>query len=238
MTSNTEIEGPQPSPERVAARAIVLSAVTCRGSIEKDANERGAEKLRKSTVDWLYRIGADREMESQELALLSTPLGELEKKRARDATWVSEGLVVLAWALRRAPLPVFHVECEPSDVANAIGFLADRGDTILANPQLREANEITVEWEKYLTLHWRLRQFSIEPGIMDLVAYVSSCEWGPLRLNDIGLCDGDLAVEGVRIDRLEYFEFRRVLSLVQERHRAFNWLRGWDPVYSEVTTDT
>lgn len=227
-----------PTPARVAARAIVLSAVACRALIDKDAEKPGAEQLRKDVVGWLARIGVVGELEQSEAALLSTPLGELDKKTAVDATWSAEGMVVLAWVLGCASLPAFYRECEPSDVANAMGFLGERKTTVLRRPVLRDSGDISVAEETYLTLHWRLRQFSNDPGPMDFAAYVSSCNWGPLRLDQLELCEGDLAVEGVRIDRLDYRVFRRTLSIVQERHRAFNWLIGWDSVYSQVTTDT
>ncbi len=216
----------------------MLSAVSCRALIEKDAEKPGAEQLRKDVVEWLTRIGVADEMEQSEAALLSTPLGKLDKKATVDATWSSEGMVVLAWVLGCASLPTFYTECEPSDVANAMGFLGDREATVLRRRELRDSGEISVAEETYLTLHWRLRQFSNEPSPMDLAAYVESCKWGPLRLDQLELCEGDLAVQGVRIDRLDYAAFRRTLSIVQERHRAFNWLIGWDSVYSQVTTDT
>jgi hypothetical protein len=227
-----------PTPDRIAARAIVLSAVSCRALIEKDARKPGAEELRKSVIEWLDRIGVSGEMEQSEAAILSTPLGKLEKKTTVDATWSSEGMVVLAWVLGCAALPQFYVECEPSDVANAMGFLGERETTVLRRPELRDSSEVAVPEETYLTLHWRLRQFSIESSPMDFAAYVSRCNWGPLRLDNLELCEGDLAIKGVRIDRLDYAVFRRTLSIVQERHRAFNWLIGWDSVYSQVTTDT
>ncbi len=216
----------------------MLSAVACRALIEKDADNPGAEQLRKDAVEWLTRIGVAGEMEQSEAALLSTPLGKLDRKTTVDATWSSEGMVVLAWVLGCASLPAFYTECEPSDVANALGFLGERKTTVLRRPVLRDSGEISAAEETYLTLHWRLRQFSTEPGLIDFAAYVSSCNWGPLRLDQLELCEGDLAIQGVRIDRLDYAVFRRTLSIVQERHRAFNWLIGWDSVYSQVTTDT
>jgi hypothetical protein len=50
--------------------------------------------------------------------------------------------------------------------------------------------------------------------------------------------DNDLAIDGVRIDKVENAAYRRTLSITQERHQAFNWLLGFERLYSEVTTDT
>lgn len=83
----------------------------------------------------------------------------------------------------------------------------------------------------------RLRQFSTDPKPMDFSAYVAGCTWGPLRLDHVEICEGELAIQGTRIDRVDYATFRKTLSIVHERHRAFNWLTGWESVHSQVTTD-
>lgn len=227
-----------PDANRVAARALVLSAVSCRALIEKDAHEAGAETLRQGVVHWLDSIGVTGEMEPAEIALLSTPLGKLDRKTQLNATWQCEGMVVLAWALNCAELPPVHIECEPIDTALAMGFLDDRANTPLYRPVLRHRSEIEAWADIYLTLHWRLRQFSWEPGPMDFVAYVSACKWASLRLDRLEILDGDLAIDGVCIDKVANATYRRTLSITQERHQAFNWLLGFEPLYSHVTTDT
>ena len=73
---------------------------------------------------------------------------------------------------------------------------------------------------------------------MDFAAYVAKCQCGTLRLDQVKLCQDDLAVDDIRLDRLPQTTFRQTLSIVQERHRAFNWLIGWESVYSQVTIDT
>src|ERR1044071_7544516 len=128
-TTEGELSLISPDSERVSARALVLAAVACRGLIEKDAAKPGAEELRKRVVGWLKDIGVYREMEPAEISLLDTPLGELERKATLNATWRSEGMVVLAWAVGRTELPPVSVECEPSDVANGMGFLDERQQT-------------------------------------------------------------------------------------------------------------
>lgn len=227
-----------PVPDRVAGRAIVLSAVACRGSIEKDANDPGAEDLRKKVLAWIDRLGVGPELEAEELRLLETPLGRLEEKKVIDASWRSEGMVVLAWVLGRAELPPYDVQCVPSDVANLLGFLEEREATPLDRPEVRPQDEIEHWADTYLTLHWRLRQFSLEARTIDFAGYVESCEWGPLITDELGMVDGDLSLGGARVDLAAESDFRSALSIARERHQAFNWLLGYDPVYSEVSTDT
>jgi hypothetical protein len=238
MSATNDFSITPPDAGRVAARALVLSAVSCRGSIEKDAHNPEAEELRKKVVRWLASIGASEELEPAEALLLSTPLGKLDRKATMNAGWQSEGMVVLAWALRYASLPPANVECEPSDIANGMGFLGDVQNTPLHCPRLRDGGEIEAWANTYLTLHWRLRQISSKPETIDFVDYVSRCTWGPLCLDHLQILDNDLAIDGTRIDKVEYTRYRRVLSITQERHQAFNWLLGLERVYSQVTTDT
>ncbi len=64
-----------PLPGPVAARALVLAAMSCRTLIEKGASDPGAEELRQEILSWLNTIGAGEELEPAEPVLLSTPLG-------------------------------------------------------------------------------------------------------------------------------------------------------------------
>jgi hypothetical protein len=59
-----------------------------------------------------------------------------------------------------------------------------------------------------------------------------------MRLDELEFQDNDLAIDGVRIDKVEFKRFREVLSITQERHQALNWLMGFEQLYSQVTTDT
>jgi hypothetical protein len=168
MSDTDEFVPNPPDASRVAARALVLAAVCCRALIESDAHDPGAEELRQKVIGWLDAIGAAGELEPKETSLLSTPLGKLDQKTRRDAGWKSEGMVVLAWSLGYAELPPVHSECEPSDIANKMGFLDELPNTPLRTPRLRDRQEIEAWADTYLTLHWRLRQFSSEPEPMDL----------------------------------------------------------------------
>jgi Domain of unknown function (DUF4272) len=227
-----------PDANRVAARALVLAAVSCRGLIERDPNPLGAEKLRQEVVGWLDSVGAAEELEPSETLLISTPLGMLDQTTIKNASWRSEGMIVLAWALGYSKLPDIHTECAPSDTASGMGFLDERCNTPLHSPRLRSRSELDEWTQTYLTLHWRLRQFTVRAEAMDFVQFVLDCDWGPLRLDHLEVADRDLAIRGVRIDKVEYNVFHQTLSIAQERHQAFNWILGFEPTYSQVTTDT
>jgi hypothetical protein len=233
-----DFEPVPPSAQRVAARALIMAVVSCRAMIEKDARKHGAEQLRQQLLPWLQTIGAADELEPMETNLIRTSLGKLDAKAVLNATWQSEGMVALAWVLGYSELPPVHRQCEPSDVANSMGFLDDREFTPLHVPRLRDEAEIDEMRDTCLTLHWRLRQFSFDSARMDFRGFAEKCEWASMRLTHLEIIDDDLAIDGVRIDKVEFKRWREVLSITQERHRAFNWLLGFETLYSQVTTDT
>jgi len=217
---------------------VVLAAVSCRGAIEKDADKPGAEELRKRLLPWLERIGATDELESRESSLIATPLGLLDQKAKINASWQSEGTAVLAWALHCADLPPVYTQCDPAGTANAVGFLGEIDVTPMDRPILRDEDEIGKWADTYMTLHWRLRLIESNPGPMDYVACIERATWYPHRLDQLDLIDNDIAIDGVRIDKLDYNRYRQTLNITQERHQAFNWLLGFEQLYSQVTTDT
>lgn len=226
-----------PDSKRVRARALVLAAVSCRGIIEADAGESYAKKLWKLLGEWTRSPLLAGEIEPGEEALLAAPLGTLTRRQAANASWRSEGMVVLAWAIGHAELPDVMTQCDPRSVADRLGLLGGPSGSPV---RTRRVTSTRIEaWAAtYLTLHWRLREYSLRPVAIDFVTYARECQWGPLRVDHLPITDLDLAIGGERIDAGGKAAFRNALSIATERHQAFNWLLGDAEIYSEVTTDT
>src|SRR5579864_2472225 len=99
MADNEEdIQDNPPSVDRVARRALILSAIVCRGHIDHGAGDVEAESLRSRMLDWVQSLDLQEEIEPQESALLNAPLGALAKRQVISATWQAEGLAILGWA--------------------------------------------------------------------------------------------------------------------------------------------
>jgi hypothetical protein len=228
-----------PDAARVAARAAAFAAVTTRGLIEANYNgERKAKDIWRQPCEWVDHVGIAGELEQGEDLLIRTAIGQLDRQAVVDAKWRCEAMVVLAWCLGRLQLPRYDEQYGSLQVAEALGFPRERSATVLAAPSLRPHPEIQHGANTYLTVDWRLRQYSVDPDPIDFANYVSHCTWGPLTLSDVSLIDGDLAIRGERIDRIPEDWYYRALSIARERHKAFNWLLGFDPVYSWVEAPT
>jgi len=147
-------------------------------------------------------------------------------------------MVVLAWALGRAELPPYDEPCVPYRIGPYVGFLAEYGETVLVDAGLRPHAEIEHWADTYWALHWRLRQYGLDRSTIDFARAAAAAWFGPVETSDLKTIDGDLAIAGERIDRVSDLQYHEAVSIAQERHQAFNWLLGFEPVYSQVTTDT
>jgi hypothetical protein len=237
-------ETPPPAAARVARRAVVLTAVSARGVIERDFRYNGdsvedARRKLATVIGWLDQLGLDDELEPEERRVLEAQPGELELQDAINALWRVEGLAVLAWALRLSELPRYDQVADIDALWPAIGFLdADRARALLDRPELRPADELDGFGDQMLGYHWRLRDYGLRPQAMDYRAFAANCWFGSFDLSPFELIDGDLAIAGQRIDRCDRQALGTASSIAQERHLAINWLRGGDEVYSETDTST
>jgi len=227
-----------PSAARVAARALVLGAVVCRSAIEGDAGNSKAEAFREEVLSWLRDVGLVQEAEPSELELLECKLGGLSDRQRIDASWRAEGLAVLAWALRRCDLPVYDRRADPYPIAQALGFRERWRDSVLESPGLRSPEEVSDLADVLFTLHWRMRQYSLDRKPMNFREFANTAWFGPLSLMGLRLVSDDLEVRGVPVWDASEEDWREVLSIARERQQAANWLTGQEMVYSEVTCDT
>jgi hypothetical protein len=101
-----------PDAARVAARALVLAAVTARGNIERDTDKGQASENHHWLCRWFDAVGVAREAEPDEDALIRAPVGCLEQQDIIDAMWRGEAIVVLAWSLTCAGLPRYDETCD------------------------------------------------------------------------------------------------------------------------------
>lgn len=229
---------PRPGARRVHERALALASIACRASLEQDAGDPEAESTCLRLRGWLDATGLQGALEPGEAELVATPLGQLTRTSAIDASWRAEGLYVLAWALDMQPQLAHDRLVDPVAAASAVGFLDHAPFTLEPVPQLRGERALDTFAARQLALHWRLRDWQLRPEPMDFAAFVRECTWASLDVDEGALLDGDLAIDGARIDQADDAMLQRCLSIAGERHQAANWLLGGDPLYSNVDTST
>ncbi len=165
LPAETEDEAEPPSAQRVAARAMILSAIVCRALLETE-HEAGIHEHadgRTALLSWIDALGLRSELEPEELDFLATPVGQASQRQTIDAGWRKEGLSVLAWALGRFHLPPYDQPADPEAVLQSLDFLSVNDAAALReSARLRPADEIS-RFQSHITIvSWRIRQFQLD----------------------------------------------------------------------------
>ena len=226
-----------PDAARVLRRAWALAAVAERGFLEAGARPDAEGALRRMRA-WSDVSDLRTELEPEERALLAAPLGSLHRQQVADATWRSEAVAVLAWALGKADLPAHDEQAEMEPLAAALGFTPLVPDAAVPTPALRAADELARAERRLLAIHWRVRELQVSPGPVDFVRFSQEAWFGAFDLFGIAVAERDLAVGGEPISRADEALVRITSSIAAERHHAIAWLCGDDPLYSAVVTST
>ena len=231
-----------PAAERVAARALVLLALSMRGLLEEDAgkpDEPQAEALRVKLATWLERHAALRdELEAHERTVLIAPIGKAQRQAIIDAVWAAEGAQVLLFALGARALPAHDDQEHPYKVAREIGVLGATPPALLDGPQLASLEELLCLQRRLLAIHWRAVNQRVRPGTVDFLKLASKDFLRGVDLTGIAVVDGDLSVHGASFSRAAPSDLEIVSSIARERHHAANWLIGVHATYSRVVTPT
>lgn len=229
-----------PTPQRVARRALAMTALTVRATLELDAPHiKAPEQQRRALLDWLESLDIGDELEPNEWKVLQRPVGLIEQQDFINAVWRVEGLAVLAWALRRFKLPPDDTLAIPADLYKSMCFLdTEASRRLLESPDLRTAEELKAMQTHLLMLHWRIRNYMLRPGPMDFVAFSKSCWIGSFDIGTFRIIKGDLAIGKVAIHNADDEQRSIVASLGLERHLAINWLAGYSAIYSQTDTGT
>jgi hypothetical protein len=231
-----------PTPDRVAARALVLVALAMRGLLDQNANtpqEQHAHVLRTRLIRWLEtwpELSA--EAEPAELVLLGTPIGKGHEQALVDAIWRAEGATALLWALGAREDLVHDVQQHPYQMARDCAVLEDTRPRLLNCPRLRP--ELDLQWQRrrLLAIHWRLVEQRVRPGPIEFLSLPECGFSGEVDLEGIPVADGDLSIGGQPVFLADPMRVAVMDAVAAERHRAANWLVGVHPLYSRVVTPT
>jgi hypothetical protein len=228
-----------PNPIQVAQRALIQSAVVCRGNIDHDPGHPVVQELHGRIQDWLGRLDLLLAMEPHEARILNAPLGSLDRAQIIRATWAAEGLSILAWALGRYDLPGHDEKVDPFTLTDALNFLDEGASSLLDGPVLRPREQLAACRELFYAIHCRYAKFRREKGGMDFTGWVEP-EWLELlgvKGPDL-MIGGDLSVGHKAILDADERRVREGENIICERHQASIWLVGEYPVYTETPADT
>jgi len=228
-----------PEAAAVRRRALALAMVCARGLIEIDRDRGTALAVWQDMLAWFRDHELAAELEPFEVVLIETPVGELEELAVWRATWVVEGLAMLAWALGDSEWPLHESKSDPYEVANAVGLFDEEIHDRIQTSALRDVVALEAARELYYALDCRLRSQRQGRSAPNFRNWISR-EWlEALELSvETILHSDDLLVRGRPITDLSKSELQECASIVFERHRATIWLVEQETTYWETIVGT
>ncbi len=227
-----------PQPERVARRMYVMLALAARGLLDMNLNAgRTPAYSLEELHSWFESLDIPDELESHERTILYTTEKNLSEQDCLNSVWALEALVVLAWALEQFELPPYDQLVETDDLLQALSFLdVPLSKQKLATAKLRAKADLFRYQEEIFAFDWRMVDYRVNSKVVDF----EQIEIGgkPFDLSWAKLIDGDLSLQGDRIDIADENLVGAVCSLAMERHKASNWLSGYATQYSNISPDT
>ena len=175
---------------------------------------------------WLQGLDLMDELTQVERKLMDRPVGRLSQREQADASWLCEGLSVLAWALGRFELPLPDSDIDPRRVVESLGFLTDGAQALLTLPLLRPEEELATAEARLVLVRERLNAFSQTREPVSLEALAKGAELGPMVLAGVPLADGDLRIDGKPLAQTDEDRWSEALDAATERARSIAWLCG------------
>lgn len=221
-------------PTQVARRAIILTTIAFRGSLETMRQFRAVE-LSVELLPWLREIGIDDELDPIERAELETACGRLSPAQRLDTRVAGEAASFLIWTLNRGerPAPWQFTDGMPWITKLAV----ERAEflTLLDSPTFRDHAEIEAacrEIAAIRTAFLAARESAGPPGLAvakkDVVVRTQRDKWAALGLS---LSDDDLQRGAEAVAALPADQRKAMGGLYFVRELAATWLYDRRPTY-------
>lgn len=239
--NHDDVEEPElnpPTVDRVARRALALTALANCAQMDSAPDPKAAARDAHDILDWLAEERVLPELEPWEDKFLRAPVGKRDRKKCIEVSYFIEAVCVLAWALQKFELPPHDTLVEVPTLLRALGYRQPQALAALMKPGLRRPDDIAKMSERVFALHWRLRDFQLAPKAIDFVKFAKESWFGPLDISGLPLIGKDLALQQKRIDKCNPDVVGMSAGIAHERHQAINWLLGFEEIYSEVDTST
>ncbi len=200
--------------------------------IDADPNA-GAQKMSEMILFFVNGVGLTNDFLPHELAMLNAPFGTLSLSDCVATSWLSEGMVALAWSLGLAELPNPRTKCHPGPASMSLGMFQPGTKERLSQSVLRDAEEIEMKFGTYLAFNWRIGHFVLHPEEkMDFVAHLKGPDSPALLVDELEFVDGDAAIDGMPLAKVPHDRAGEVAFIVRERFNALKWLQGSSERYS------
>ena len=206
---------------QVARRAILMSSLAFRASLEVTEHSRCAEACIR-LLPWLDSLGCRDEIDPIERDILSTPYHRLETEQQRDAFWAGEGAGIYLWTLGKVSVP--PPACTISDHQAIIAIarvLYPEAQSILETAALRSDDEIHAYSKQVASIRTEFQRRALDESAREMLLKIRRDLLGKIGLN---ISNEDLKSACASIDAMSSEEKKSAPGFYFVREHAVSWL--------------
>jgi hypothetical protein len=240
-----EIDVELRSPVEVRTRLLILAAVLRRLALEypsvDDSSDLSAEAF--DEREWLREQDLLSELTPGEAALLDSQPGLVAPEAVSEASWQSEALVMLGWAVDALALPLVGALSDPRPIIEVVPHPWDETQDWLRDPAIVSELEVVREREVAEIWYWRLTIEALRRSAPLAVSadYEEAIRDVAAEALDAGLVPtlrgGDFTVRGKRVKDLSPNDVDELIAVIGQRLRALNWVCGFGSSWDDVPLD-
>lgn len=223
------------SAQCIHRTGLFLSYMAYKGMVDGNDHPRAAERVNSIPAifrqDWMEGLTLD----AGEKRFVNAPFGTLQPYQRIEASWLVEGMAVLAWALELSELPSFYQKTNGAVVSMALGIFQSDAKERIERATLRNPDEIVMGARTYGSLLWRLSEYLKERKPVEFSKKLTDPD-GHLLVDGLEFLNGDLAIEGLSLDQTPDEKLSLIGAIAYQRNRQFRWLLGFERGESTVTT--
>jgi hypothetical protein len=176
------------TPQQVARRAVILSAISFRSSLEVTDHPR-VNEICQRLLPWLIETDCEDEIDPIERELLQTPLRQLSGAQKTDANWSGEAAAFFCWTLNLSPPLKETQHADPSILTEILHILQPQASQIIRFASLRDRAEIEDTCRHFVLIRSMLQESRVQPPACDVIRRMHV-----RRLNQVGLAVTEDAV--------------------------------------------
>ena len=228
-------EGPiAHSAQCVYRNALFLSYMAYKAMVDGDSHPKAIEMVAKIPgifqEDWMDDLTLD----LAEQRFVNAPFGTLKQQQRAEASWLTERMAVLAWALGIAELPPFYHLVHAPKVSTTLGIFQPGAKERVAKAKLRHPDDVVMAAKTYSALYWRLSEHIKDPNPIDFYNRMLDPENHHLTVDGLQFHEGDLAINGVPLNQLPEEKLGLTCSIVFQRYKELRWLLGLNGVNPQL----
>jgi hypothetical protein len=233
------------SPVEVRTRIVILAAVLRRMSLENPAFGDGGELSAEAfdEREWLREQELTGQLTPREALLLDSPLGSVAPEVGSEASWESESLVALGWAVGALAMPPLGTVTDPRPIIEVVPRPWDETQGWLRDPAIVSELEAVREREVAEIWYWRLTSEVLRrtatgadnqdyhQAIRDVAAEALAAGLVPT----LSACD--FSVHDRSVKDISQTDLDELIAITGQRLRALNWLCGFGSSWDDVPLD-